>query len=137
AVPLIVKHTPPDRLTPPSGKPQNGAIIDIQDDAFTAAEGHVLTVNLGARNGIAPGNMLTVYRIMYPSVPTARYVVGEVAIVAVRDKTATARVTYSNDAIMPGARVERQKPGRPAVITGAWIRSSPLRVCAGIRTRAR
>jgi len=108
AVPLIVKHTPPDRLTPPSGKAQNGAIIDIQDDAFTAAEGHVLTVNLGARNGIAPGNMLTVYRIIYPSVPTARYIVGEVAIVAVRDKTATARVTYSNDAIMPGDRVELQ-----------------------------
>jgi hypothetical protein len=43
---------------------------------------------------------------MYPSVPTPRYILGEVVVVAVQEKTATARVLTSNDAIMSGDRVE-------------------------------
>ena len=31
---------------------------------------------------------------MYPSVPTPRSPVGELAVVSVRDRTATAKVTY-------------------------------------------
>jgi hypothetical protein len=43
---------------------------------------------------------------MYPSVPTPRNVLGEIVIVAARERTATARVLSSNDAIMPGDRAE-------------------------------
>jgi hypothetical protein len=43
---------------------------------------------------------------MYPSVPTSRNVIGELAVLAVRDRTATAKVTYSNDAIMTGDSIE-------------------------------
>jgi hypothetical protein len=105
SVPLIVKRPPPDRLTPPSGKIE-GAIVDIGDDSTIAGQGQLVTINLGTANGIAPGNRLTVFKIMYPSVPTSRNVVGELAVVAVRDRTATAVVTYSGDAIMNGDRVE-------------------------------
>jgi hypothetical protein len=105
SVPLIVKRAPADRLTPPTGK-MNGAVIDMADDRMIAGEGTILTLNLGTRNGITPGNILTVYRVMYPSVPSSRVIVGEVAVVAVREKTATARVTYSADAILAGDRVE-------------------------------
>jgi len=105
SVPLIVRRPPPDRLTPPSGKIE-GAIVDIGDDSMIAGQGQLVSINLGTANGIAPGNMLTVFKIMYPSVPTARNVVGELAVVSVRDRTATAVVTYSGDAIMSGDRVE-------------------------------
>jgi hypothetical protein len=105
SVPLIVRRPPPDRLTPPSGKIE-GAIVDIGDDSTIAGQGQLVTINLGTANGIAPGNRLTVFKIMYPSVPTSRNVVGELAVVAVRDRTATAVVTYSGDAIMNGDRVE-------------------------------
>ena len=43
---------------------------------------------------------------MYPSVPTPRNVVGELAVVTVQEKTATAKVIYSHDAIMNGDQVE-------------------------------
>jgi len=105
SVPLIIKRTPPDRRTPPSGKIE-GSIVDIGGDSMIAAQGQIVTINLGSANGIAPGNMLTVFKIMYPSVPTSRNVIGELAVVAVRERTATAVVTYSADAIMNGDRVE-------------------------------
>jgi hypothetical protein len=105
SVPLIVRRPPPDRLTPPSGKIE-GAIVDIADDSMIAGQGQLVTINLGTANGMAPGNMLTVFKIMYPSVPTSRNVIGELAVVSVRDRTATAVVTYSGDAIMNGDRVE-------------------------------
>jgi hypothetical protein len=104
-VPLIVRRPPPDRLTPATGKIE-GAIVDIADDSMVAGQGQLVSINLGTANGIAPGNMLTVYKIMYPSVPTSRNVLGELAVVSVRDRTATAVITYSGDAIMNGDRVE-------------------------------
>jgi len=104
-VPLIAKHAPPDRTTPSSGKIV-GAVVDIENDSMIAGERQLLAINLGTANGIAPGALLTVYKVMYPSVPTPRNVIGELVVVAVRERTATARVLYSNDAIMPGDRAE-------------------------------
>jgi hypothetical protein len=65
-----------------------------------------VSLDVGAERGIAPGNIMVVYRTMYPSVPTPRNVVGEVAVIATRERTATAKVIYSNDAIMNGDQVE-------------------------------
>ncbi|HET7747660.1 MAG TPA: LysM peptidoglycan-binding domain-containing protein [Vicinamibacteria bacterium] len=106
-VPLISRHAPPDRLTPPTGKIV-GTVVDIQDDAAIAGDRNLVTVNLGTANGVAPGNLLTVFKTMYPSVPTPRNVIGELVVVAVRERTATARVLYSRDAIMNGDKAELQ-----------------------------
>ena len=43
---------------------------------------------------------------MYPSVPTPRNVIGELVVVTVRERTSTARVLYSRDAIMNGDKAE-------------------------------
>lgn len=43
---------------------------------------------------------------MYPSVPTPRSVVGEVTVIATRNATATAKITYSSQEIMVGDQVE-------------------------------
>jgi LysM repeat protein len=104
-VPLVVTRPPATRLTPYSGK-LNQYVVDIAMDATIAAEGHLLTIDAGSESGVAPGNVFAVYRIDYPSVPTPRNVVGEVTVVAVREKTATAKVTYSADAIMVGDVIE-------------------------------
>ena len=104
-VPMIVPRTPADRLTPPTGK-TDGTVIDIADDSMIAGQEQIVSLNLGSSNGVAPGNVFTVYRVMYPTVPSPRNVLGEVVVVAVRDRTATARVSYSRDAIMNGDRVE-------------------------------
>jgi LysM repeat protein len=104
-VPLVVTRPPATRLTPPSGK-LNQYVVDIALDATIAGEGHLLTIDAGSESGVAPGNVFSVYRIDYPSVPTPRNVVGELTVVAVREKTATAKVTYSADAIMVGDVIE-------------------------------
>ena len=104
-VPMIVPRLPGDRLTPPTGK-TDGSIIDIGDDSMIAGQEQIVSLNLGSANGLAPGNVLSVFRVMYPGVPSPRNVLGEVVVVAVRERTSTARVTYSRDAIMNGDRVE-------------------------------
>jgi hypothetical protein len=104
-VPLALRRPHADRLTPSSGKVQ-GYVVDIADDSAIAAAGHIVSLDVGAESGIAPGNIMVVYRTMYPSVPTPRNVVGEVAVIATRERTATAKVIYSNDAIMNGDQVE-------------------------------
>lgn len=105
SVPLVLRRPPPDRLTPPSGK-AHGYVVDIAEDAGMAGAGHLLSVDIGTQAGIAPGSILVVYRVMYPSVPTPRNVLGEVAVVTVREKTATAKVLSSTDTILPGDEVE-------------------------------
>ena len=107
SVPLILRRTPVTRLSPPSGK-AGGFVVDIGEDSMIAGQGQNVTVNLGTADGLAPGTILTVYKIMYPSVPTSRNVLGELAVVAVRENTATARILSSNDHIMAGDRVEVQ-----------------------------
>ncbi|MET0555029.1 MAG: LysM peptidoglycan-binding domain-containing protein [Vicinamibacteria bacterium] len=107
SVPLILRRTPVDRLTPPSGK-ADGLVIDVAEDSMIAGSGQLVSVNLGTADGIAPGTILTVYKIMYPSVPTSRVVLGEAAVVLVREKTATARLLTTTDHIMAGDRVEVQ-----------------------------
>jgi hypothetical protein len=104
-VPMIVPRVPGDRLTPPTGK-SDGTVVAIAEDSMIAGQEQLVSINLGSANGVAPGNIFTVYRVMYPSVPTARNVLGELVVVTVRERTATARVSYSRDAIMAGDRVE-------------------------------
>jgi hypothetical protein len=104
-VPLLLRRPPADRLTPPSGK-ATGYVLDIQETMLAAAAGHLITIDLGSEDGIAPGSVLTVYRIVYPKVPTSRNVIGEIAVLTVRDNNATAKVTYSTAAVVPGDRVE-------------------------------
>jgi hypothetical protein len=104
-VPLILTRPPATRTTPPSGK-LHQYIVDIAEDVATAAEGQFVTIDAGTEAGVAPGNIFTVYRIVYPNVPTPRAILGELAVVAVRDRTATAKVTYSNDAMVVGDEVE-------------------------------
>ncbi len=105
SVPLIIRRPPPDRMTPPSGKAR-GYVIAIADDSMIAGENHLVSIDLGSADGLAPGSTLSVFKVMYPTVPTSRNVLGEIAVVATRERTATARVINSGDAIMPGDQVE-------------------------------
>ena len=105
SVPLALRRTPPDRLTPPSGK-AHGYVVDAADDAAESGAGQMISIDLGSQQGVAPGNTLVVYRIMYPSVPTSRNVLGEAAVLTVREGTATAKLTYTRDAVMIGDEVE-------------------------------
>ncbi len=104
-VPLVLRRPPADRLTPASGK-AHGYVVDQANDAMIAAAGHLVTIDLGTEAGLTPGNVLVVYRTAYPSVPSPRNVLGELAVLASRERTSLAKVIYSRDAIMNGDEVE-------------------------------
>ena len=105
AVPRLAPYEPSTRETPPSGKAQ-GFVVEIADDVAIAGTGQLVLVDLGSAQNVAPGSLLTVYRIMYPSVPTSRRVIGDLAVLTVRDGTATAKVMSSFDALLVGDQVE-------------------------------
>lgn len=104
-VPLVLRRPVATRLTPPSGK-LDRYVVDIQGDAMLAGQGSLVTIDAGSDSGIAPGNVFTIYRIVYPSLPSPRYVLGELAVLSVREKTALAKVMMSNDAITVGDSIE-------------------------------
>jgi hypothetical protein len=104
-VPMTVRRVPTDCCNPPNGKVTR-YVVDLQDDATIAGTGQLVTIDAGTDDGVAPGSIFSVYRVMYPSVPTPRNVVGEATVVSVRGRTSTAKVTYSRNEIVVGDQVE-------------------------------
>ena len=81
-------------------------VVDLQDDVSIGGTGSFLTIDAGTEDGVSPGAVFSVYRVMYPAVPTPRNVVGEATVVAVRERTATAKITYARKEIMVGDQVQ-------------------------------
>jgi len=110
-VPLVLRRPPADRLTPPSGKAQ-GYLVDIGEqsgrgvDSQIAGAGHLVFVDLGTQTGVAPGNLLTAWRIEFPKTPSSRHVVGELAVLQVRERVTLAKVLYSATTLHVGDQVE-------------------------------
>jgi hypothetical protein len=104
-VPMVVPQPASDRMTPPTGN-LDRYIVDLQDDITAGGEGHFVMIDAGSEDGVTPGNVFSVYRVMYPSVPTPRNVVGEATVVAARNTNSTALITYSREEIMVGDQVE-------------------------------
>ena len=104
-VPMVVRRAPEECCSTENGKTMRH-IVDLQGDVSIAGAGLFVTIDAGAEDGVAPGSVFSVYRTMYPSVPTPRNVVGEATVVAVRDRTSTAKITYSRKEIMRGDQVQ-------------------------------
>ena len=104
-VPMVVTRPRADRLTPPTGNVDRH-VVDLQEDASVAGEGTFVIIDAGSEDGVSPGSVFAVYRVMYPSVPTPRNVVGEVTVVAARNSSSTAKITYSREEIMVGDQIE-------------------------------
>ena len=104
-VPMVVRKAPAECCLPANGKIARH-VVDLQDDATIAGQGQFLTIDAGIEDGVSPGNVFAVYRVIYPSVPTPRDAVGEATVVSVRERTATAKLTYSHKEVMVGDEVE-------------------------------
>lgn len=110
-VPLLLRRPPADRLTPPSGKAQ-GYLVNIGEssgegvDSQIAGAGHLVFVDLGAQTGVAPGSLLTAWRIEFPKTPSSRHVVAELAVLQVRERHSLAKVIYSSNTLEVGDQVE-------------------------------
>jgi hypothetical protein len=104
-VPMVVRRAPAECCEPANGKITRH-VVDLQDNATVAGEGQFVTIDAGTEDGVAPGSLFSVFRIMYPSVPTPRSPVGMATVVAVREKTSTAKITYSKYEVFVGDEVE-------------------------------
>jgi hypothetical protein len=105
SVPVVARHSPADRLTPPTGK-MIRHIVDIEGDLRIAGAGQLVTIDAGSQDGVTPGNIFNAFRVVYADVPTPRQVLGELIVVAVREKSATAKITYSQIEMSPGDLIE-------------------------------
>lgn len=102
-VPLLPKQPAATRLTPETGQ-MRGEIVASLDELASLGEGYLVSIDLGEQDGVVPGNIFTVFRYLYDNTP--RKVLGEVAILTVQERYATARIMESYDFIVVGDLVE-------------------------------
>ena len=102
-VPLLSNQPVPTRMTPETGR-MRGEIVVALDDQVTLGEGYLVSINLGEEDGVVPGNLFTIFRYVYADAP--RKVLGELAVLTVQRRNATARIIESWDFIDVGDLIE-------------------------------
>jgi len=102
-VPLLPVQEPAHRLTPETGNTR-GHIVSSLNGHLTLGQGLLVSLDLGEEDGIIPGNVFTIYRYVYPGVQ--RKILGELAVLTVREKTSTAEILSSVDIIDIGDEIE-------------------------------
>ena len=123
-IPLARKSPPAVAGDPPSGKAQ-GRVIFTQEGLVALGSGHVVIVDLGMANGLAPGDFVTLYRYAWgerfgvqpvgsywvslpppAGVAIPRTYLGEAAVLMVGDRWAVVRLMDSFRLIQVGDEVE-------------------------------
>src|SRR5512138_694096 len=123
-IPLARKTPPAVAGDPPSGKAR-GHIVYTRDGSVAVGADHTLIVDLGAADGLEPGDFLTIFRhaagreygirpvgaywVNLPPPPGAeipRTYLGEISILSVGDRWAIGRVSDSYRLIEVGDEVE-------------------------------
>jgi hypothetical protein len=102
-VPLLPRQAAANRLTPETGQ-MRGEIIASLDELASLGEGYLVSIDLGEDDGVVPGNVFTVFRYVHPDAP--RKVLGELAILTVQRRNATARIMESYDFMVVGDQIE-------------------------------
>lgn len=101
-IPLVRRSRPTSSCDPPNGNVV-GHIVEVKDYATPIVEQSIIFVDLGERDGIAPGDFLTVYR---PRSGGVRTILGELAVLTTRSRTATGIVTMMRDNMQVGDSLE-------------------------------
>ncbi|MGB3976879.1 MAG: LysM peptidoglycan-binding domain-containing protein [bacterium] len=110
-MPMTTGSPPFDRCNP-STKTLPGHIIDayigIPDfsDAVIMAKGDVAYIDLGGRDGVAPGDYFTIFTRDSDDHRLPKYVSGELMVVKVMEETSVVVITQSNTPIFLGDTIE-------------------------------
>ncbi len=111
-VPVFTEMPPVDRYSS-EGPNAKGYVVFAKDDLTSLGLGHEVQIDLGAKDGIAPGTRLILYRHprsgfeqMGSSNDLPRKVLGEMIVFNVQDATATGRIIQSYQYIEIGDQVE-------------------------------
>jgi hypothetical protein len=123
-IPLARKTAPAVAGDPPSGKAK-GHIVYTRDGVVAVGADHTIIVDLGAADGVEPGDFLTIFRYAYgreygirpvgaywvnlpppPGSEIPRTYLGEISILSVGDHWSIGRVSESYRLIEVGDEVE-------------------------------
>ena len=103
-VPLVIDPDPSDRCDLPNGKPI-GRVIYTRDDQLEIAGGWLVFIDLGAADGLYPGQFATIFRDN-PVKGMPRLVMGELGLLTVEEHYSTAIITRGWASIYIGDWVE-------------------------------
>ena len=114
-----------DRWCAESSGKLKANIIHATDDIMSVGEGHVVNIDVGSDDNIAPGDFFTIYKYYDPDYyhlagwdaerwprgaydqdDLPRFILGELVVLLTEKNTATARITTSAKQIEVGAKVE-------------------------------
>jgi LysM repeat protein len=97
----------PVNLPPTAAALANAPVIlRGEDQVIAMAEDSLVYVDLGTADDVVPGDLFTIYRINREGLPPV--VLGELAVLAVHERSSVARVLRSRHAIYVGDRLERK-----------------------------
>ena len=103
-VPLVVDPDPSDRCDVPNGLPI-GRVIYTRDDQLEIGGGWLVFIDLGATDGVYPGQFATIYRDN-PVSGMPRLVLGELGVLTVEETYSTAIITGGGASVFIGDMVE-------------------------------
>jgi hypothetical protein len=103
-IPLVRRTRLVTQCDTPNGK-ATGHIVHARDSATAISQHSIVFLDLGEKDGVAPGDFLTVFRTR-ESAGALRTLLGEAAILMTRDRSSVAKVMVSQDAMVVGDEVE-------------------------------
>lgn len=103
-IPMTLLTPPADCCTEPNDLPK-GYITYSKDDALTFGQDHVVFLDLGEADQLAPGSICTIYRDN-PAKGMPRIVLGETAVLTMGERWSTAKVIRSRLPLKVGDRIE-------------------------------
>jgi len=103
-VPLVITPDPSDRCDVPNDKPI-GRIIYTRDDQLEIGGGWLVFIDLGAADGVYPGQFATIYRDN-PVKGMPRLVLGELGVLTVEELYSTAILTRGWASVYIGDNIE-------------------------------
>ena len=84
---------------------ESGAtIVHVDQNFVSLGQGAVVFIDRGAADDVTPGDMYTIYRLNNPGLPAV--VLGELAVLSVRDSTAMAKVLTTRYVVRVGDRLD-------------------------------
>ncbi len=87
------------------GSRSTGYVVDIDDNAITAANGITVGIDMGAGAGLSVGRVITVFRQGDKRDPVTKRPMGAAVVVAVRENFSVARMIYTREEVNVGDRV--------------------------------
>jgi hypothetical protein len=103
-IPLVRRTRVATLCDVPNGK-VTGQIVHARDSAVAICQHSIVFLNRGEKDGLAPGDFLTVFRTR-TGAGSVRTLLGEAAILVTKDHSAVARIMVSKDAMGVGDEVE-------------------------------